>query len=141
MTSANEGDDISQSSTHRVSAFDCIEAPTIRTSVFERLNKASRENKEVNSQPRRSAFSRLKDTRVKSKTEHKKQKVEEAMVYSTKEDEETRSSIPSRMKRITSLEVSHDGPLKVKRLTIVLTKPNESQVEGVKKEQVVSIIP
>ncbi|KAH7863965.1 hypothetical protein Vadar_024075 [Vaccinium darrowii] len=141
MISANEGDDISQSFTHRVSAFDRIEAPATRTSVFERLNKASLENKEANSQPQRSTFSRLKDTRVKSKTEHKKQKVEEAMVYSTKEDEETRSSIPSRMKRITSLEVSHDGPLKVKRLTIVLTKPNESQVEGAKKEQVVSIIP
>ncbi|KAH7835782.1 hypothetical protein Vadar_029832 [Vaccinium darrowii] len=141
MISADEEDDISQSSTHRVSAFDRIKAPTARTSVFERLNKANRENNEVNSQPRRSVFSRLKDAREKSKTEHKKQKVEEAMLDSTKEDEETRSSIPSRMKRITSLEVSHDGPLKVRRLTIVLTKPNESQVEGVKKEQVVSIIP
>ncbi|KAH7846327.1 hypothetical protein Vadar_012559 [Vaccinium darrowii] len=38
MISADEGDDISQSFTHRVSAFDRIEAPTIRTSVFERLN-------------------------------------------------------------------------------------------------------
>ncbi|KAH7857466.1 hypothetical protein Vadar_013066 [Vaccinium darrowii] len=141
MISADEEDDISQSSTHRVSAFDRIEAPTARTSVFERLNKANRENNEVNFQPRRPVFSRLKDAREKSKTEHKKQKVEEAMLDSTKEDEETRSSIPSRMKRITSLEVSHDGPLKVRRLTIVLTKPNESQVEGVKKEQVVSIIP
>ncbi|KAH7845427.1 hypothetical protein Vadar_001846 [Vaccinium darrowii] len=141
MISADERDDISQSFTHRVSAFDCIEAPTVHTLVFERLNQASRENKEANSQPRRSAFSQLKDTRVKSKSEHKKRKVEEAMLDSTKEDEETRSSIPSRMKRITSLEVSHDGSLKVRRLTIVSTKPNESQVEGVKKEQIVSIIP
>ncbi|KAH7852825.1 hypothetical protein Vadar_029728 [Vaccinium darrowii] len=141
MISANEEDDISQSSTHRVSAFDRIEAPTTRTSVFERLGKANLENKEVISKPRRSAFSRLKDTRAKSKTKHKKQKVEEAMVDSTKEDEETRSLIPSRMKRITSVEVCHDGPLKVKRCTIVLTKSNESQVEDVKKEQVVSIIP
>ncbi|KAH7851842.1 hypothetical protein Vadar_017184 [Vaccinium darrowii] len=140
MISADEEDDISQSSTHRVLAFDRIEAPTARTSVFERLNKANRENKQVNSQPRRSVFSRLKDARVESKTEHKKQKVEEAMLDSTKEDEETRSSIPSRMKHITSLEVSHDGPLKVRRLTIILTKPNESQVDGMKKEQVVSII-
>ncbi|KAH7864675.1 hypothetical protein Vadar_032506 [Vaccinium darrowii] len=57
MISADEGDDTSQSSTHRVSAFDRIEAPTTRASVFERLNKASRENKEANSQPRRSTFS------------------------------------------------------------------------------------
>ncbi|KAH7842709.1 hypothetical protein Vadar_008294 [Vaccinium darrowii] len=141
MISANEEDDISQSSTHRVSAFDRIEAPTTCTSVFERLGKANLENKEVTSKPRKSTFSRLKDTRAKSKIEHKKQKVKEAMIDSTKEDEETRSSIPSRMKHITSLEVCHDGPLKVKRLTIVLTKPNESQVEGVKKEQVVSTIP
>ncbi|KAH7844624.1 hypothetical protein Vadar_030078 [Vaccinium darrowii] len=141
MISTDEKDDINQSFTRRVSAFDHIEAPTTRTSVCERLNQASRENKEANSQPRRSAFSRLKDTRVKSKAEHKKQKMEEAMVDSTKEDEETRSSIPSRMKCITSLEINHDGPLKVKRLTIVLTKLDESQLEDIKKEQVVSIIP
>ncbi|KAH7845690.1 hypothetical protein Vadar_004901 [Vaccinium darrowii] len=141
MISADEGYDISQSFTHRVSAFDRIEAPTIRTSVFERLNQASQENKEANSQPRRSAYSQLKDTQVKSKAEHKKRNMEEAMVDSTKEDEETRSSIPSRMKRITSLEINHDGPLKVKRLTIVLTKPDESQLEDIKKEQVVSTIP
>ncbi|KAH7839173.1 hypothetical protein Vadar_000725 [Vaccinium darrowii] len=141
MIFANEEDDISQSSTHRVSAFDQIEAPTARTSVFERLGKANLENKEVISKPQRSAFSRLKDTQAKSKAEHKKRKVEEAMVDSTKEDEETRSLIPSRMKRVTSVEVCHDGPLKVKRRAIVLTKSNESQVEDVKKEQVVSIIP
>ncbi|KAH7840099.1 hypothetical protein Vadar_012606 [Vaccinium darrowii] len=105
MISANEEDDISQSSTPRVSAFDRIEAPTARTSVFERLGKANLENKEVISKPRRSAFSRLKDTRAKSKAEHKKRKVEEAMVDSIKEDEETRSLIPSCMKRVTSVEV------------------------------------
>ncbi|KAH7853138.1 hypothetical protein Vadar_033856 [Vaccinium darrowii] len=41
----NEEDDISQSSTHRVSPFDRIEAPIGRTSVFERLDEANLENK------------------------------------------------------------------------------------------------
>ncbi|KAG5548336.1 hypothetical protein RHGRI_013885 [Rhododendron griersonianum] len=143
MVSADEEveDNINQSFKHRVSVFDRIEAPTARTSVFERLDRANQEIKKEDSQQRRSAFSRLQDTHTKSKAEQKKRKVEEALVDSTKEDEETRSSIPSRMKRIISLEVSRGGPLKVKRHTIILTKPKESQVKGVKKEQVISIVP
>ncbi|KAG5534317.1 hypothetical protein RHGRI_022446 [Rhododendron griersonianum] len=137
MVSADEEveDNINQSFKHRVSVFDRIEAPTARTSVFERLDRVNQEIKKEDSQQRRSAFSRLQDTHTKSKAEQKKRKVEEALVDSTKEDEETRSSIPSRMKRVISLEVSRDGPLKVKRHTIILTKPKESQVKGVKKEQ------
>ncbi|KAG5554561.1 hypothetical protein RHGRI_012206 [Rhododendron griersonianum] len=143
MVSADEEveDNINQSFKHRVSVFDRIEAPTARTSVFERLDRVNQEIKKEDSQQRRSAFSRLQDTHTKSKAEQKKRKVEEALVDSTKEDEETRSSIPSRMKRVISLEVSRDGPLKVKRHTIILTKPKESQVKGVKKEQVISIVP
>lgn len=134
-------DNINQSYKHRVSVFDCIEASTARTSVFERLDRANQEIKKEDSQQRRSAFSRLQDTHTKSKAEQKKRKVEEALVDSTKEDEETRSSILSRMKQVISLEVSCDGLLKVKRHTIILTKPKESQLKGVKKEQVISIVP
>ncbi|KAK2984179.1 hypothetical protein RJ640_000195 [Escallonia rubra] len=59
-----------------------------------------------------------------------------------KEDRETRSLVPSRMKRKTKIEVSNDGTLKPKRRTIVITGQGKNRVEKqrVNDEEVVEAV-
>ena len=127
----------------RLSVFDRIGTSSTRASVFSRLSTAGRRNDgppaharnssrtsvfhrlgnlaqvEENQIPRQrtSVFSRIdsKDRPLKSTSDEHEGKVED------KEDTETRSLVPSRMRRRIELDVIADDMLKVKRRTIVLT--------------------
>ncbi|KAG5523897.1 hypothetical protein RHGRI_030782 [Rhododendron griersonianum] len=105
----------------RVSVFDRIEAPIPRTSVFNRLGVTKETCEGATLQPKKSIFSRLGNRSASSREHNSEREGKSIELDSAKEDEETRSSIPSRMKQITSLEVNAEGPLKVKRRTIILT--------------------
>ncbi|KAH7861391.1 hypothetical protein Vadar_025523 [Vaccinium darrowii] len=128
-------EDDNQQSSPRVSVFDRIEAPGNRTSVFDRLGVTKETRKESTLQIKKSIFSRLGNRSISSKGENIKGKGKSIEIDSSKGDEETRSSIPSRMKRITSLDVDTEGPLKVKRCTIVLTGQHKGQAKVAKEEE------
>ncbi|KAH7843602.1 hypothetical protein Vadar_018648 [Vaccinium darrowii] len=128
-------EDDNQQSSPRVSVFDRIEAPVTRTSVFDRLGVTKETRKESTLQTKKSIFSRLGNRSTSSKGENIKGKGKSIEIDSSKGDEETRSSIPSRMKRITSLDVDTEGPLKVKRRTIVLTGQPKGQTKVAKEEE------
>ncbi|KAH7847684.1 hypothetical protein Vadar_029012 [Vaccinium darrowii] len=129
-------EDDNQQSSPRVSVFDRIEAPVTRTSVFDRLCVTKETRKESTLQTKKSIFSRLGNRSTSSKGENIKGKGKSIEIDSSKGDEETRSSIPSRMKRITSLDVDTEGPLKVKRRTIVLTGQPKGQMKVAKEEEI-----
>ncbi|OMP05408.1 hypothetical protein COLO4_08866 [Corchorus olitorius] len=102
----------------RVSVFDRLGMPRTPKSVFDRLNVCSSRQKEV-VQAGGSVFDRLsssKDSTTKALLEHER-----------KDDKETYSRIPSRMKRHLLLEIDTNGPLKVKRRVVVCTS---SSVQG-----------
>ncbi|KAH7850616.1 hypothetical protein Vadar_000484 [Vaccinium darrowii] len=128
-------EDDNQQSSPRVSVFDRIEAPVTRTSVFDRLGVTKETRKESTLPTKKSIFSRLGNRSTSSKGENIKGKGKSIEIDSSKGDEETRSSIPSRMKRITSPDVDTEGPLKVKRRTIVLTGQPKGQARVAKKEE------
>ncbi|KAH7847365.1 hypothetical protein Vadar_025265 [Vaccinium darrowii] len=128
-------EDDNQQSSPRVSVFDRIEAPVTRTSIFDRLGVTKETRKESTLQTKKSIFSRLGNRSTSSKGENIKGKGKSIEIDSSKGDEETRSSIPSRMKRITSLDVDTEGPLKVKRRTIVLTGQPKGQTKVAKEEE------
>ncbi|KAG5524131.1 hypothetical protein RHGRI_030953 [Rhododendron griersonianum] len=119
----------------RVSVFDRIEAPIPRTSVFNRLGVTKETCKGATLQPKKSIFSRLGNRSASSREHNSEREGKSIELDSAKEDEETRSSIPSRMKRITSLEVNAEGPLKVKRRTIVLTGQPKGNEIAEKEEE------
>ncbi|KAH7847700.1 hypothetical protein Vadar_029231 [Vaccinium darrowii] len=128
-------EDDNQQSSPRVSVFDRIEAPVTRTSVLDRLDVTKETRKESTLQTKKSIFSRLGNRSTSSKEENIKEKGKSIEIDSSKGDEETRSSIPSRMKRITSLDVDTEGPLKVKRRTIILTGQPKGQTKVAKEEE------
>ncbi|KAH7841973.1 hypothetical protein Vadar_000063 [Vaccinium darrowii] len=113
-------EDDNQRVPHRVSVIDRIDVPIPRTSVFNRLGITKETRKVATSRPQKSIFARL-GNRSNALKEGNSEKAKSIELNSAKDDEEARSSVPSRMKRITSLEVNAEGPLKVKRRTIVLT--------------------
>ncbi|KAH7842980.1 hypothetical protein Vadar_011250 [Vaccinium darrowii] len=91
--------------------------------------------KESTLQTKKSIFSRLGSRSTSSKGENVKGKGKSIEIDSSKGDEETRSSILSRMKRITSLDVDTEGPLKVKRCTIILTGQPKGHEKVEEKEE------
>ncbi|KAG5529093.1 hypothetical protein RHGRI_029682 [Rhododendron griersonianum] len=119
----------------RVSVFDRIEAPIPQTSVFNRLGVTKETCEGATLQPKKSIFSRLGNRSTSSREHNSEREGKSIELDSAKEDEETRSSIPSRMKRITSLEVNTEGPLKVKRRTIVLTGQPKGNEIAEKEEE------
>ncbi|KAG5561084.1 hypothetical protein RHGRI_004186 [Rhododendron griersonianum] len=119
----------------RVSVFDRIEAPIPQTSVFNRLGVTKETCEGATLQPKKSIFSRLRNRSASSREHNSEREGKSIELDSAKEDEETRSSIPSRMKRITSLEVNAEGPLKVKRRTIVLTGQPKGNEIAEKEEE------
>ncbi|KAG5525039.1 hypothetical protein RHGRI_031655 [Rhododendron griersonianum] len=119
----------------RVSVFDRIEAPIPRTSVFNRLGVTKETCEGATLEPKKSIFSRLGNRSALSREHNSDREGKSIELDSAKEDEETRSSIPSRMKRITSLEVNAEGPLKVKRRTIVLTGQPKGNKIAEKEEE------
>ncbi|KAM1666585.1 hypothetical protein ACFX2K_046163 [Malus domestica] len=116
---------------------------TPRTPVFDRMNRSrprtlSKPNKQSNtasSPPRQSALERLEDNMKFSgnrETTSKEQKLGRLV-----EKGDIRSSIPSRMKRQAILEVDANGPLIVRRRTIIHTGQSayqQTQEDDTKKE-------
>ncbi|KAK2970518.1 hypothetical protein RJ640_001723 [Escallonia rubra] len=92
-----------------------------RTSAFKRLGVTTLNKNKIDStrRPRASIFSRLGGQT--GKIDDKNSKAIAEMEARHKEDKETRSLVPSRMKRKTKIDVSNDGILKAKRRTIVIT--------------------
>ncbi|XP_028068873.1 uncharacterized protein LOC114271452 [Camellia sinensis] len=78
----------------------------------------------------------LNETQRKLRKGKNKRSTTTIELNSTKEDDETRSLILSRMKHMTSLEVSVEGPLKVKRHTIILTGEVKTQAESKREEEI-----
>ncbi|OMO50234.1 hypothetical protein CCACVL1_30557 [Corchorus capsularis] len=105
-------EELSEDEKPRVSAFDRLGVTQTRKSVFNRLNVRLSRQKEV-VQIGGSVFDRLsssKDSTTKTLLENE-----------WKDDKETCSRIPSRMKRHLFLEIETNGPLKVKRRVVVRT--------------------
>ncbi|KAM1980610.1 hypothetical protein ACFX15_037204 [Malus domestica] len=99
--------------------------PTSQDSVFERLSKPKKQSNTVSSPPRRSVLGRLEDNRKFSRNRETTSKEEKLDRLAEKGD--IRSSIPSRMKRQAILEVDTNGPLKVRKRTIIHTKRSSCQ--------------
>ncbi|OMO50320.1 hypothetical protein COLO4_38127 [Corchorus olitorius] len=111
-------EELSEDEKPRVSVFNRLGRPQTRKSVFDRLSVQSSRQKEV-TQAGGSVFDRLpssKDSTTKALLDHE-----------WKDDKETYSRIPSRMKRHLLLEIDTNGPLKVKRRVVVCTS---SSVQG-----------
>ncbi|OMO88215.1 hypothetical protein COLO4_20370 [Corchorus olitorius] len=109
---------LSEDEKPRVSAFDRLGMTQTHKFVFDRLNVHSSRQKEV-VQAGGSVFDKLsssKDSTTKTLFEHE-----------WRDDKETYSRIPSRMKRHLLLEIDTNGPLKVKRRVVVCTS---SSVQG-----------
>ncbi|KAM0971130.1 hypothetical protein ACFX2A_019408 [Malus domestica] len=104
-----------------------------RTSVFDRMNrsrprmlsKPKKQSNTVSSPPRRSVLGRLEDNRKFSKNRETTSKEEKLDRLAEKGD--IRNSIPSRMKRQAILEVDTNGPLKVRKRTIIHTGQSSCQ--------------
>ncbi|KAM1017905.1 hypothetical protein ACFX2A_048411 [Malus domestica] len=104
---------------NRTSVFKRLNMPASQSSVFERLSKPKRQSNMTSSLPRQSALERLEDNKKFSR--NRKTMSKEGKLDMIAEKCDIRSSIPSRMKRQAILEVDTNGPLKVKRRTIIHT--------------------
>jgi hypothetical protein len=122
-------EDDAQQNTPRVSVFDRIGAPATHTSVFDRLGATKKARKKTMFQPAKSVLSPLGSKSMSSKKGDSKRALKSIELDSSKEDKDTQSSVPSRMKRVTSLEINIEGPLKIKRRTIVLTGQSKNQAK------------
>ncbi|OMP02636.1 hypothetical protein CCACVL1_02735 [Corchorus capsularis] len=105
-------EELSEDEKPRVSAFDRLGMPQTHKSVFDRLNVRSSRQKEV-VQAGGSVFDRLESSNVST--------AKTLLKDEWKDDKETCSRIPSRMKRHLFLEIDTNGPLKVKRRVVVRT--------------------
>ena len=94
-----------------------------RTSALNRLGAPNRIKENQTPRLRNSVFSRVKANY--SLAIERNNGVSKRIEIREKEDVETRSLIPSRMKRITMLDVSVDEVLKAKRRVIVMTNQND----------------
>ncbi|KAF7142225.1 hypothetical protein RHSIM_Rhsim05G0112700 [Rhododendron simsii] len=128
-------EDDNEQAAPRISVFDRIEASIPRTSVFNRLGVTKEMCEGATLQPKKSIFSRLGNRSASSRENNFERKEKSVELDSAKEDEEARSSIPSRMKRITSLEINAEGPLKVKRRTIILTGQPKGHERAEKEDE------
>ncbi|KAM1584834.1 hypothetical protein ACFX1Z_037775 [Malus domestica] len=105
---------------------------TPRTSVFDRM-KCSRPR--ISTLNRTGALERLEDNKKLSRNRETTSKEEKLDGLAEKGD--IRSSIPSRMKRQAILEFNTNGPLKVRRRTIIHTGQSscqQAQEDGTKGE-------
>ncbi|KAM1789816.1 hypothetical protein ACFX12_033938 [Malus domestica] len=110
---------------NRTSVFKRLNMPTSQSSVFERLSKPKKQSNTASSPPRRSALERLEDNMKFSRNRETTSKEEKLDRLAEKDD--IRSSIPLRMKRQAVLEVDTNGPLKVRRCTIIHTGQSSCQ--------------
>ena len=110
---------------NRTSVFKRLNMPTSQSSIFERLSKPKKQSNTASSPPRRSALERLEDNKKFSRNRETMSKEEKLDRLAEKGD--IRSSIPSRMKRQAILEVDANGPLIVRRRTIIRTRQSSYQ--------------
>ena len=100
-------------SSSRVSVFDLIEASSSRITVFNRLNTTCL-TQNCNTLACKSVFDRLGATK-RPVDSHSQNSINFEVQWEKKANDEIRSSIPSRMKRNSTLDISTEGSLKVKR--------------------------
>ena len=130
--SSNQRKDLSSS---RVSVFDRIEASSWRITVFDRLNTTClTQNRDTLAC--KSVFDRLRATK-RLVDSHSQNLINLKVQWEKKANDEIRSSIPLRMKRNFTLDISTEGSLKVKRRTIVHT--SQSLVHNEQIEEVSSL--
>ncbi|KAM1777310.1 hypothetical protein ACFX11_043993 [Malus domestica] len=110
---------------NRTSIFKRLNMPTSRSSIFKTLSKPKKQNNMTSSPPCQSALERLEDNKKLSRNRETTSKEEKVDGLADKGD--IRSSIPSRMKRQAILEVNTNGPLKVRRFTIIHTGQSSCQ--------------
>ncbi|KAM2483393.1 hypothetical protein ACFX1W_041030 [Malus domestica] len=125
MNVSTEQDQEEPKSAPRMSIFDRMNRSKPRTSVFEKLSKPKKQSNTTNSPPYRSGLERLEDSKKLSRNRETMSKEEKLDMLAEKSD--IRSSIPSRMKRQTILEVDTNRPLKVRRRTIIHTGQSSCQ--------------
>ena len=109
----------------RTSVFKRLNTPTSQSFIFERLLEPKKQSNAPSFPPQRSVLRRLEKTKKPSgrkETTPKKQKLD-----SLAEKDYIQSSIPSKMKHQTILEVDTNGPLKVRRRTIIHTGQSSRQ--------------
>ncbi|KAM1243275.1 hypothetical protein ACFX2G_035556 [Malus domestica] len=120
---------------NRTSVFKRLNRPTSRSSIFERLPKPNKQSNTASSPPRQSALERLEDNMKFSGNRETTSREEKLDRLAGKGD--IRSSIPSRMKRQAILEVDANGPLIVRRRTIIHTGQSayqQTQEDDIKEE-------
>ncbi|KAM1037377.1 hypothetical protein ACFX2C_032188 [Malus domestica] len=112
-------------SQNRTSVFKRLNRPTSRSSIVEGLSKPRKQSNTASSSPRQSALERLEDNMKFSGNRETTSKEEKLDRLTEKGD--IRSSIPSRMKCQAILEVDANGPLIVRRRTIIHTRQSSYQ--------------
>ncbi|KAM2695530.1 hypothetical protein EV1_040015 [Malus domestica] len=120
---------------NRTSVVKRLNRPTSQSYVFERLSKPKKQSNKASAPPHQSALERLKDNRKFSGNRKITSKEEKLDRLAEKGD--IRSSIPSRMKRQAILEVDANGPLIVRRRTIIHTGQSsyqQAQEDAIKEE-------
>ena len=108
--SSNQRKDHSSS---RVSVFDRIEASSSQITVFDRLNTTCL-TQNHNTLACKYVFDRLGATK-RPVDSYSQNSINSEVQWEKKANDEIRSSIPSRMKRNSTLDISTEGSLKVKR--------------------------
>ena len=114
--------------------FDRIKASLSRVTVFNRLNTTCL-TQNCDTLACKSVFDRLGATK-RPVDNHSQNSINSKVRREKKANEEIRSSIPSRMKRNSTLDINTEGSLKFKRQTIVHT--SQSLVHNEQIEEVSS---
>ncbi|KAM2246585.1 hypothetical protein ACFXTI_007390 [Malus domestica] len=96
---------------NRTSVFKRLNTSVSRSSVFKRLSKPKKQSNTTNFPPRQSIMEKLEEAKEPSRRRKTTPEVEKIERLAEKDD--VRSSIPSRMKCQTILEVNTVGSLKV----------------------------
>ena len=139
----------------RISVFDRIKPSTTRSSVFQRLSMAAKEEENKCStststrtstfkmlsistskkdQPSTFIFDRLKMTSDQHDKEMKTLKVKS--LHEENNGEKIRSHVPSRMKRKLFIDINTDGPLIVKPRLIIFTNSTNEEGEQIFDENI-----
>ena len=127
------GESLNQRKDHsssRVSMFDRVEASSLWVIVFDRLNTTYlTQNRDTLAG--KSVFDRLGATK-RPVDSHSQNSINFEVQREKKANDEIRNSIPSRMKCNSTLDISTEGSLKVKRRTIVhISRPQGANWIGI----------
>ena len=111
--------------------FDRIKASLSRVTVFNRLNTTCL-TQNCDTLACKSVFDRLGATK-RPVDNHSQNSINSEVRREKKANDEIRSSIPSRMKRNSTLDINTEGSLKFKRQTIVHTSQSLVHTEQIKE--------